>query len=149
MGLYLRPSLIQLARRVASEAQTAVHLPPGCLFGFRFEGGVELDAVFQQLCDVGIGAQLANQSRGVKGRATRQTSTLENEDVLPAELGEVVRRAAWQPDRGGEALELDVDAAGKWSPSLFAKGIGIAVVTAIVTSRIGLAWGKGLLKVRR
>ena len=46
-------------------------------------------------------------------------------------------------------FELDVDAAGKWSPSLFAKGIGIAVVTAIVTSRIGLAWGKGLLKVRR
>lgn len=44
---------------------------------------------------------------------------------------------------------LDVDAAGKWSAGLFATGAAIAAVIAVVTSRLGLAWGKGLARVRR
>jgi hypothetical protein len=43
----------------------------------------------------------------------------------------------------------DVDAAGNWSPFGFAKGIGIAIVLAMVASRISLFWGNGMSKVRR
>jgi len=43
----------------------------------------------------------------------------------------------------------EVDAAGNWSPFGFAKGIGIAMILAIVASRISLFWGNGMLKVRR
>jgi hypothetical protein len=44
---------------------------------------------------------------------------------------------------------LDRDAAGKWSPLRFAEGIGIAMVVAIVASRISLFWGNGMSKVKR
>jgi hypothetical protein len=42
-----------------------------------------------------------------------------------------------------------VDAAGNWNPLGFAKGIGIAIVLAMVASRISLFWGNGMSKVRR
>ena len=42
-----------------------------------------------------------------------------------------------------------VDAAGNWSPLGFAKGIGIAVILAMVATRISLFWGNGMSKVRR
>jgi len=44
---------------------------------------------------------------------------------------------------------LDVDAAGKWSIAEFAKGILGALVIGIVTSRLGLAWGRGLAGIKR
>ena len=44
---------------------------------------------------------------------------------------------------------LDVDATGKWSPLLFAKGIGIAMLLAMVASRISLFLGSGMAKVKR
>jgi hypothetical protein len=44
---------------------------------------------------------------------------------------------------------LDVDASGKWSPLLFAKGIGVAALLAVVASRISLFLGNGMSKVRR
>jgi hypothetical protein len=44
---------------------------------------------------------------------------------------------------------LDVDAAGKWSAMAFAKGMAIALAVAILSSRLGLAWGKGMARVRR
>ncbi len=43
----------------------------------------------------------------------------------------------------------DVDGAGNWSPLRFAKGIGIAMILAIVASRISLFWGNGMSKVKR
>ena len=43
----------------------------------------------------------------------------------------------------------DVDASGNWSPVRFAAGMGIAFLIAIFTSRIGLAWGKGMARVKR
>ncbi|MDP9205916.1 MAG: hypothetical protein M3P12_10745 [Gemmatimonadota bacterium] len=43
----------------------------------------------------------------------------------------------------------DVDAAGNWSQLGFAKGIGIAIVLAMVASRISLFWGSGMAKVKR
>lgn len=44
---------------------------------------------------------------------------------------------------------LDSDAAGRWSPMLFAQGAAIAVIYAMISARIGLAWGKGMARVRR
>jgi hypothetical protein len=44
---------------------------------------------------------------------------------------------------------LDVDAAGKWSPLLFAKGIGLAVLVGILSSRLSLFWGSGMSRVKR
>src|SRR5688500_4864932 len=48
-----------------------------------------------------------------------------------------------------EYWNLDRDGAGKWSPLLFVQGLGIAALSAMVGSRIGLAWGKGMARVRR
>ena len=44
---------------------------------------------------------------------------------------------------------LDTDRAGKWSVAAFASGLAIATALATMSSRIGLAWGKGLSKVKR
>jgi hypothetical protein len=44
---------------------------------------------------------------------------------------------------------LDVDATGKWSPARFARGIGIAMALAVVSSRISLFLGSAMSKVRR
>ena len=44
---------------------------------------------------------------------------------------------------------LDVDSAGKWSVMKFASGMGIALLVAIASTRIGLAWGKGMARVKR
>src|SRR6266516_1199187 len=41
---------------------------------------------------------------------------------------------------------LDVDSSGRWSPLLFTKGIGLAMILAIVTSRISLFLGSGMSK---
>ncbi len=43
----------------------------------------------------------------------------------------------------------DVDPSGNWSPVRFAAGMGIAFLIAIFTSRVGLAWGKGMARVKR
>jgi hypothetical protein len=42
-----------------------------------------------------------------------------------------------------------VDATGNWNALGFAKGIGIAIILAMVASRISLFWGNGMSKVRR
>ena len=44
---------------------------------------------------------------------------------------------------------LDVDAAGKWSPLGFLRGIGIAILVSIVASRISLFFGNGMARVKR
>ncbi len=48
-----------------------------------------------------------------------------------------------------EYWTLDLDAAGKWSPLLFARGMGIALVIGILSSRVGLAWGSWMRRVQR
>ena len=48
-----------------------------------------------------------------------------------------------------EFWTLDVNAAGKWSPLRFLKGLGIAIVLAMVAARISLLWGSGLSRVKR
>lgn len=44
---------------------------------------------------------------------------------------------------------LDVDAAGNWSPSLFFKGIGIAVVASAIAARVSLFLGYAMSRVKR
>jgi hypothetical protein len=44
---------------------------------------------------------------------------------------------------------LDIDRSGAWSAGAFALGMGKAIVFAIISSRIGLAWGRGMSRVRR
>lgn len=48
-----------------------------------------------------------------------------------------------------EYLTLDLDAAGNFSPLLLAKGVGIAIVLAVLSSRVGLAWGNWMKRVQR
>lgn len=48
-----------------------------------------------------------------------------------------------------EFWNRDVDSSGAWSPIRFMSGLCIAVVSAVVMSRIGLAWGKGMSAIRR
>ncbi len=48
-----------------------------------------------------------------------------------------------------EYQTLETDAAGNWSPLLFAQGIGIAVVIGMLSSRVGLTWGNWMRRVRR
>jgi hypothetical protein len=44
---------------------------------------------------------------------------------------------------------LDRNAAGEWSPVLFAQQLGIAVVLSMIAARISLLWGSGLQRVKR
>lgn len=44
---------------------------------------------------------------------------------------------------------LDRDAAGKWSPALFARGIGIAMLACMAASRLSLFLGNGMSQVKR
>ncbi len=48
-----------------------------------------------------------------------------------------------------EYWTLDRDAAGNFSLPLLAKGVGIAMVIAILSSRVGLAWGNWMTRVQR
>jgi len=43
----------------------------------------------------------------------------------------------------------DVDAQGNWNAVKFATGTSVALVIAIISSRIGLAWGKGMSRIKR
>jgi hypothetical protein len=44
---------------------------------------------------------------------------------------------------------LDVDEAGKWSAGKFAAGILVACIVAALSSRLGLAWGRGMSRIKR
>jgi hypothetical protein len=44
---------------------------------------------------------------------------------------------------------LDVDSSGRWSPTKFLSGMGVATLLAILSTRAGLAWGKGMSRVMR
>ena len=44
---------------------------------------------------------------------------------------------------------LDTDASGRWNPAGFVKGLGFAIVYAMVSARLGLGWGKGMSRIQR
>ncbi len=48
-----------------------------------------------------------------------------------------------------EYWTLNTDATGQFSPALLAQGIGIAIIIAMVSARVGLAWGNWMKRVQR
>src|SRR5262249_10536241 len=78
------------ALRRARHRQRAALLPAGRQAGLRLEPGIELGAVADQPGEVLVAAQLADQAGGMPRRAAAQPALLEQHDVLPAELGEMV-----------------------------------------------------------
>ena len=48
-----------------------------------------------------------------------------------------------------EFWNLDRDSGGNFSPALLAQGLGVAALMAIVSSRLGLWWGKGMSRIQR
>jgi hypothetical protein len=48
-----------------------------------------------------------------------------------------------------EFWNLDRDANRDFSAMLFARGLGIAIIYAIISSRVGLWWGKGMARIKR
>ena len=67
---------------------------PGGLSGLRFEALVEDGAVPRQAGQVVTGAQLSDETGGMPGGSTGQLAPLQQHDVAPAELRQVVRDAA-------------------------------------------------------
>ena len=54
---------------VTGEAQPAIHLPAGGKSGFLLKRLIEFDRVPQQLGDIGVAAQLADQAGSVESRS--------------------------------------------------------------------------------
>jgi hypothetical protein len=74
--------------------------------------------------------------------------------LSPAARNFVIGADQWSyTDRLGEwryqYWTLDRDASGKWSPLLFARGIGFAILLGAVSSRISLFLGSAMAKVKR
>ncbi len=81
--------------RCPCDVETAALLPSGRKPGFLLKRRVELDTVAAHPRRVARRAKLADQARGVPGRAAGQLALLEQHDVAAAELGQVIgdRRA--------------------------------------------------------
>lgn len=74
--------------------------------------------------------------------------------LSPAARNFVIGADQWSyTDRLGEwryqYWTLDRDASGKWSPLIFAQGIGFAMLLGTVSSRISLFLGSAMSKVKR
>jgi len=104
---------LSLARRLRRYTQPAVHLPAGGEAGFLLQGPVEFDRVSQQLGDVGIGAQLADQARGVKGGTRGEPVLFQQHDFADAHLrqmpgGRTADDAATHDDDAGLCRKIPV-----------------------------------------
>ena len=82
------------ALRVPGEAQAAGPAKASGLTRLGLESLVEIAAVLGQPREVLGGAQLADEAGGVPGRAGGDVATLQQEDVAPAELRQVIGHAA-------------------------------------------------------
>ncbi len=78
----------------AGEAEAAVHLPAGGEAGLGLQPVVEGDGVAEELGDVGVGAELADEAGGVPGGAGGELVPLQQDDVGEAHQAEVVGRGA-------------------------------------------------------
>jgi hypothetical protein len=58
-----------------------------------FETAVKIDAVFEHLCDVDRGTELAHKASGVEGGPAGQLAFVEKDHVLPSHGGEMVSNA--------------------------------------------------------
>src|SRR4051812_38322526 len=75
---------------IAGKAQAAIHLPAGGEAGFLLQLVVELDRVFEELGDIGGSAELTDQTRGMPGRTAGEFAALDEDDVFPAEPGQMI-----------------------------------------------------------
>ena len=87
------PELVQpILRR--GEADAPARVIADGLPGLRLQALVELDGVAQQPHQVIARVELRAQPGCMPGRAGRQLSLLEKDDLVPTELGQVIREAA-------------------------------------------------------
>ena len=77
----------------AGQHQAAGDVHAARLAGDRLDLLVELDRVLLQLGDVGVAVDRVHAAGGVPGRAGRQLRPLDQHDVLPARLGQVIEHA--------------------------------------------------------
>ena len=96
--------------------------------GLLFQRAIELLAVFGEPCHVGGGAQLRDQAGGVPCRAAGQLLALQQHDVGPAELGEMIG------DGAARDAAADDDDAG-----LGGQGLAHARILALAASHMGWA----------
>ncbi len=78
----------------ARHVDAAALFPAGGQAGFRFERGIELDAVLAHARHVAVGPHLPHQPRGMPGGAAGQPPLFEQQHVADAELGQVVSGGA-------------------------------------------------------
>ena len=88
-----------LAIRRLGHVQHARLIDAAALAGFALQLGVELHRVVLQLRQVVVVVQPVDARRGVPGRTRRQLVAFQQNDILPAQLGEVVEDAAARPNR--------------------------------------------------
>jgi hypothetical protein len=88
------PQQLGHALLVAGEAQAAAPLPAGRLARLRLQPLIDLDAVRQQLGDIGGGAELTDQPSGMKGRTAGELRALQQDNVAPTQARQMIGRAA-------------------------------------------------------
>src|SRR6266446_6723321 len=99
------PAELRHARRAPGDAEAAHLLPVGAHAGLGLEPRVELGAVADEPGHRARAAEAADEPGGVPGRAARELLALEQNDVTPAELDQVIGDAA-----AGDAATDDDDA---------------------------------------
>ena len=76
-----------------SNAQTSDLIPARVDTRFTFQPAIQVGAVAHHLGKAGGGAQLSHQPGGVEGRAAGQLVALDDDDILPAHLGQMIGNA--------------------------------------------------------
>ena len=99
------PAELRHARRAPGDAEAAHLLPVRAHAGLGLEPRVQVGAVADEPRHRARAAQTADEPGGVPGRAARELLALEQDDVAPAELDEVIGDAA-----AGDAATDDDDA---------------------------------------
>ena len=91
-GLRHRRAALQLFQPlgICGDRNAAALQEAGRLAGLRFQAGIEARRILRELGQIGGRAQLADQTRGVPGRAAGQALALQQHDVALAELGQMV-----------------------------------------------------------
>jgi hypothetical protein len=90
---YLRPAL-----GVAGEAKSSIPLPAGGETRLLLQSVVERHGITEELCDIGVRAELTDEAGRVPGRPGRELRALEEQRVGNAHFAEVIGdRAADNP----------------------------------------------------
>src|SRR3546814_1024984 len=88
------------------------HVDAAGLAGDRLDLLVEVDGVSLQLGDVGIAVEGVHAARGVPGRPGGELAALQQHDVAPAGLGQMIEHAAAD---NAAADDCDLDMRFHWN----------------------------------